>query len=89
MKKLSVLLLSLLLVAGLSACSVSSGSISGVTEDENKYVVTFENADKDMSVSTEFVLEEDQALGFDHLLEEDDSIAVIIKDASGAVVSDD
>ena len=88
MKKILTVFISLLLVAAVSACSTKKGSVSGISESDSKYVVTFENATKDMAVSTEMTLGENQVFSFDHQLQTDDGVKVEFKDADGVVVSD-
>ncbi|MBP5280837.1 MAG: hypothetical protein J6Z03_10165, partial [Erysipelotrichaceae bacterium] len=88
MKKLFAVMISLLMVIGMSACSVSKGSISGISQDENTYVVTFENASKDMSVSTEATLGENQVFGYFHQLDESDSVKIDFIDANGESAMD-
>ena len=88
MKKILIVLISLLVVLTVAGCSSSSGSMSGVSEDENTYVVTFENASKDMTVSTEMTLEENQVINFNHELEIDDLVKVDFIDAEGLSAMD-
>ena len=85
MKKLLVMLISLMMIIGMSACS-KKGSMSGVSEEEGRYVVTFDNAEKDMSVTVEMTLGENQHFDFDHQLGMQDGVRVEYKNVEGEVL---
>ena len=88
MKKLFTIIISLLILLSLSACSVNKGSIEAFSENESLFVITFDNAGEDMSTSAELTLQEGQIFTFDHDLEIDDRVKVEYKDSDGQVVMD-
>ena len=56
--------------------------VKGIIETDDRFVVTFENATKDMAVSTEMVLGENQHFSYDHQLSADDSILLQYRKAA-------
>ena len=84
MRKIITIITSLLIIMSLAACSTSKGSITSVNND-NHFEVTFKTAAKDMNVTTEMTLAENQAFTFDHHLAEGGLVKVEFKDGDKVV----
>ena len=84
MKKIVTIITGLMILVSLTACFGSKGSMTS-TKRDNEYVVTFKNASKDMNVSTEMTLGENQSFTFDHQLEDDDLVKVEFKQGNETV----
>ena len=84
MKKFITIITSLMIIMSLAACSTSKGSITSVNND-NHYEVIFKDTAKDMNVSTEMTLAENQAFTFDHHLAEGGLVKVEFKDGDKVV----